>query len=140
MSFRKHPYYLNPHIIVGAITQLMVSGLYLSRVILLDRFSFHYPRAETPRTPFSPVALLTNLLTSSIMAVFAVAATLPVVTLALPLASRTIPFLKYFIGHAGCNLRFLRGAHMGTVFRLALGTLWTWESIDAIMDVVLAKV
>ena len=108
-------------------------------MILLDRFSFHYPRAETSRMAFSPLALLTNLLTSAIIATLAVLATLTVAVLVLPLASHTIPFLKYFIGHAGPNLKFLRGVRIAIVFRLALGTVWTWESIDAIMDVVLAK-
>ncbi|KAI0777424.1 nucleoporin protein Ndc1-Nup [Trametes elegans] len=153
---RKHPYYLNGHLIYVLFSQVVVAFACLLRCVLLDRFAVRWAhtltaQGENKLQSFGLARVVTVGLTALVYTVFITVAHLVVFavarSVALPLLFQ-LPFvhtvLRPFTAH------FLRGAwtitlltrHWSLVsraFYLALTTVGIWEFAESAFDAIVAE-
>lgn len=154
---RKHPYYLNGHLIYVLLSQVVVAIACLLRCVLLDRFAVRWAntlvaQGDAKLKSFGLARVVTVGLTALVYTLFVTVAQLSVFALArsvvLPLLFQ-VPvlnrFLRPFMAH------FLRGPWTVTLltrhwslvsraFYLALTTVGIWEFAESAFDGVVAEV
>ncbi|RPD56539.1 hypothetical protein L226DRAFT_455586 [Lentinus tigrinus ALCF2SS1-7] len=151
---RKHPYYLNGHLIYVLSSQLFVACACLLRCVLLDRFAIRWTTlvgSNDKLQAFGLARVLTVTLTSLVytfmvtiahLAAFALArsAVLPLLY-QLPLVSMVLrPFTAHFL--RGQWIPMLLNRHWSVVsraFYLALGTVSIWEFAESSFDAIVAE-
>ncbi|EIW56161.1 uncharacterized protein TRAVEDRAFT_172114 [Trametes versicolor FP-101664 SS1] len=153
---RKHPYYLNGHLIYVLLSQVVVATACLLRCVLLDRFAVRWantlvPQGDAKLKSFGLARVVTVGLTALVYTILVTVAQLSVFALArsvvLPLLFQ-VPvlnrFLRPFMAH------FLRGPWTVTLltrhwslvsraFYLALTTVGIWEFAESAFDGVVAE-
>ena len=152
---RKHPYYLNGHLIYIVLSQAFVAWACLLRCLLLDRFAVRWGPALAGKEnleSFSLARLVTVALTAVLYSLattlaylvafaFARSAVLPALY-QLPLVPRLLkPFTAHFLRGQWTPLLLTR--HWSLVrrtFYLALTTVGIWEFAENSFDAIAAEV
>ncbi|KAI0655040.1 nucleoporin protein Ndc1-Nup [Cubamyces menziesii] len=153
---RKHPYYLNGHLVYVLLSQVAVAYACLLRCVLLDRFAVRWAptlasQGDKKMQSFGLARIVTVALTTLVYALLVTVAHLAVFafarSFALPLLYQ-LPFvhlvLRPFTAH------FLRGAWTVTLlarhwslvsraFYLGLTTIAIWEFAESAFDAIVAE-
>ncbi|TFK83427.1 hypothetical protein K466DRAFT_665850 [Polyporus arcularius HHB13444] len=151
---RKHPYYLNGHLIYALSSQAFVACACLLRCVLLDRFAIRWTSltgSNDKMQSFGLARVLTVILTSLVytlmvtiahLAAFALTrSTVPPLLFQLPFVSMLLrPFTAHFL--RGQWTLMLLNRHWSLVsrtFYLALSTVGIWEFAESSFDSIVAE-
>ncbi|KAI0367282.1 hypothetical protein BV20DRAFT_970683 [Pilatotrama ljubarskyi] len=153
---RKHPYYLNGHLIYILLSQIVLAVACLLRCVLLDRFAVRWAHTLTARredrlqsfglarvvTVGLTTLVYTLLVTVAHLAVFAFARSVVLPLLfQIPLVHRILrPFTAHFL--RGAWTVTLIGRHWSLIsraFYLALTTVGVWEFAESAFDAIVAE-
>ena len=153
---RKHPYYLNGHLLYVVFSQAFIACACLIRCILLDRFVVRWSSNMSTNgeklkkfglarvlTVALTTVVYTLLVTAAYIAVFAIvrSAVFPIVY-QLPLVSWVLrPFTAHFLRGQWTLMLFSRHWPLITqAFYLALSTVGIWEFAESSFDNIVAQV
>ncbi|KAI0635379.1 nucleoporin protein Ndc1-Nup [Trametes polyzona] len=153
---RKHPYYLNGHLIYVLLSQVTVAFACLLRCVLLDRFAVRWAKTLTGQgedklQSFGLARVVTVGLTTLVYTLLITVANISVFALArsvvlpllfqVPLLHRVLrPFTAHFLRGAWTVTLFSRHwALVSRAFYLALTTVGIWEFAESAFDAIVAE-
>ncbi|KAI9069396.1 hypothetical protein FKP32DRAFT_1617269 [Trametes sanguinea] len=153
---RKHPYYLNGHLIYILLSQVAVAYACLLRCVLLDRFAVRWAHTLTSKgeqrlQSFGLARVVTVCLTTLVYASFITVAHLTVFAVArsvvlpllfqVPLVHRVLrPFTAHFLrGAWTVSLLTRHWSLVSRAFYLALTTVAVWEYAESAFDAIVAE-
>ncbi|KAH8078741.1 nucleoporin protein Ndc1-Nup [Cristinia sonorae] len=145
---KRHPYYLNGRTLYVLSSQLTVALFYLSRNIMLDRFTVRWTAtllgAETRNyrlakllTSSITMAILVAISTSVNTVIFGLGRSLVLpILFRLPIIPRFLkPFTAHFLrGPLSFSLLFRNWSLIQSSYNLALFTVLNWEFAEAVFD------